>query len=287
MKRIVMKLSNLLYAGGLLLLATACEKDLPEFSDEVCMLNFYYGDNLTTAGVKAGMGVGSHSFKLNSAEGQMRDTVWLKVNTMGKLSDDSRPLALMQTEDTTRGVVNAVPGKHYVAFDDPSLQELYRVPGKSAVAEVPVVVLRDASLETDGDVVLKITFRDNGWFKTGYPEFATYTLTISDRFTKPTAWDQCSLDYYFGAYGPQKHELMIKWSKNAWDDEYIGTLFYEIYPGYFSPKEDAYIAYLGKWFAGKLEEENAGRLADPEIGEVWTEKDGTPVDFTPDDPYGY
>ncbi len=58
-----MKLSNLLYAGGLVLLATACEKELPKFSDEECMLTFHYGDGLTTAGVKDGMGRGSHSFK--------------------------------------------------------------------------------------------------------------------------------------------------------------------------------------------------------------------------------
>ena len=280
MKRIVMKLSNLLYAGGLLLLATACEKDLPKFSDEECMLTFHYGDGLTTAGVKDGLGSRSHSFKLNSAEGQMRDTVWLRVNTMGKLSADSRPLALMQVEDTTQGVVNAVAGKHYVAFDEPSLATLYQVPGDSAAVKVPVVVLRDASLEAEGDVVLKITFRDNGWFKAGYPEFATYTLTISDRLTKPEAWDKFSLNSYFGTYGPQKHELMIKWTEKSWDDEYISTLFYEYFQGYFAPKDEAYIAYLGQWFAERLEEENEERLANPEIGKVWEEEDG-PVDFTP------
>lgn len=280
-----MKLSNLLYAGGLLLLVTACEKDLPVFSDGECMLTFHYGDNLTTAGVRPGMGKGSHSFKLNSAEGQMRDTVWLKVNTMGKLSADDRPLALMQLEDTTKGVVNAIAGKHYVAFDDPSLAALYRVPGDSSAAKVPVVVLRDASLGS-GDVVLKITFKDNGWFKAGYPEFATYTLTISDRLSS-NAWGTYNLDYYFGPYGQQKHELMMTWTKKSWDDEYIASLFYEYFPGYFSPKDDAYIAYLSEWFAERLAEENENRLNNPEIGKVWEEENGDPVDFTPVDPYGY
>lgn len=77
--------------------------------------------------------------------------------------------------------------------------------------------------------MLKITFRDNGWFKAGYPEFATYTLTISDRLTKPEAWDKFSLSSYFGTYGPQKHELMIKWTEKPWDDEYISTLFMNIF----------------------------------------------------------
>lgn len=276
-----MKLSNVLYAGALFLLATACEKDLPEFSDGEGRLMFYYGKNLTTAGVQPGMGLGSHSFKLNSREGQLQDTVWLKLNTMGKLSGENRPLALMQLQDTTRGVLNAVAGKHYVAFDDPALAALYYVPADSATATVPVVVLRDPSLETDGDVVLKITFKDNGYFKAGYPEFATYTLTISDRFTQPAAWNTYDLDGYFGEYGPQKHELMIKWTQKAWDDEYIASLFYELFPGtgYYNPKDKAYIAWLNKWFAGRLEEENEIRLADPELGEVWKEKDGTEVAF--------
>ncbi len=288
MKPIAMKLLNLLYAGGLLLLVTACEKDLPVFSDGECMLNFNYGDNLTTAGVRPGMGVGSYSFKLNAQEGQMRDTVWLKVNTMGKLSKESRPIALVQMEDTTQGVINAVAGKHYVAFDEPGLAALYQVPGKSAVAEVPVVVLRDASLQ-QGNVVLKITFGDNGYFKAGYPEFATYQLIISDRLSS-AGWDKYMLDQYFGAYGPQKHELMIKWTGKTWDDEYIASLFYEYFPGLYAPKDNAYITYLGKWFAERLAEENAVRLSNPEIGEIWKEKPedgGGVVDFTPIDPYGY
>lgn len=46
----VMKLFNILYAAGLLLLAAACEKDLPTFSDDEGFLIFNYG-----AGKKTGM----------------------------------------------------------------------------------------------------------------------------------------------------------------------------------------------------------------------------------------
>lgn len=287
MKRIVMKYLNLLYATGLLFLAAACEKEIPKFSETDCQLNFYFGDDLKTESVRESMKKGSHSFKLHSAEGQMRDTVWLEVATMGKLSAQNRPVALEQIELTD--TLNAVPGKHYVPFNDASLADLYRIPANEARVKLPIVVLRDPSLE-EGDVVLRITFRDNGYFQSGYPEFSTYTLTISDNLTKPDFWDKLcpsfgsstGLDYIFGKYSPEKHALMIKWTQKPWDDEYIESLCYELMPGWdmWLAKEPAYIDYLASWFAEQLEEENAERVANGE--EPWE------VDFTPlDDPWGY
>ena len=93
----VMKLFNILYAAGLLLLAAACEKDLPTFSDDEGFLIFNYGAGKKTgdATVSESDRRGSYSFLLNAAEEQTRDTVWLKVNTLGKLSPDCRPIALV------------------------------------------------------------------------------------------------------------------------------------------------------------------------------------------------
>lgn len=270
MKRIIMKYLNLLYAAGLLFLATACEKEIPKYSETDCRLNFYFGDDLTTANVQESMKKGSHSFKLNSAEGQMRDTVWLEVVTMGKLSAQNRPVALEQIELTD--TLNAVPGKHYVAFDDASLADLYRIPANEARVKLPIVVLRDPSLK-EGDVALRITFRDNGYFQSGYPEFSIYTLTISDSLTRPDFWDKADLDYNFGTYSPEKHALMIKWTQKPWDDEYIESLCYEFFPGYWTAKEPAYMDYLSSWFAEQLEKENAERVENGE--EPWD------VDFTP------
>ena len=90
----VMKLFNILYAAGLLLLAAACEKDLPTFSDDEGFLIFNYGAGKKTgdATVSESDRRGSYSFLLNAAEEQTRDTVWLKVNTLGKLSPDCRPI---------------------------------------------------------------------------------------------------------------------------------------------------------------------------------------------------
>ncbi len=276
-----MKLFNILYAAGLLLLTAACEKDLPVFSDDEGFLIFNYGAGKKTddATVSENDRRGSYSFLLNAAEEQICDTVWLKVNTLGKLSSDSRPIALVQVEDTNRNVMNAVAGKHYVAFDDPSLAELYRMPGNSAVAEVPVVVLCDPSLK-EGDVTLKMTFGDNDWFKPGYPSFTTYTLTISDYLAEPKMWQELNVDYYLGTYGSKKHELMIQWTGKTWDDEYFRTLAtYDTNYGYWRFNDAAYIDYLDAWFARKLEEENALRLENDK--DIYREPNGKPVSFEP------
>ena len=112
-------------------------------------------------------------------------------------------------------------------------------------------------------------------------EFSTYTLTVSDRLSKPNAWDLASLDYYFGEYGEKKHELMMKWTEESWDDEYINSLFADIYGfGTLSPKDPNYIEWLAGWFAEQLEQENVERLQNKL--DVWKESDtGKPVDFTP------
>ena len=60
-----MKYLNILSAG-LLLLATACEKDIPKFSDPECLLNFYYGQDVTTEDVTDAMRAGSYSFRILS-----------------------------------------------------------------------------------------------------------------------------------------------------------------------------------------------------------------------------
>lgn len=182
------------------------------------------------------------------------------------------------------GERDAVAGKHYVAFTDAEMQSWYYIPAGQAEVLVPIVVKRDPSLETEGDVVLKFTFKENEYFKLGYPEFAVYSIVISDQLAKPTMWTTCNLNYYFGAYGPVKHELMIAWTEQAWDDTYIESLFYEYrYSGggvAWYPKDGNYISYLASWFAERLAKENAERLADPEIGDVYREANGDAVDFT-------
>lgn len=273
---------NILISLVLLTGLVACEKELPVYESTVCQLNFKYGTaNLTTDEVTEEMRIRSHSFVLNSGEGVMIDTVWVKVTSMGYLSDTNRTIELQQL---STGKQDAVAGKHYVSFDDPELKSRYYfLPANRPEVEIPIVVKRDPSLATDGDVSLKFTFKENENFKLGYPQFAEYTIIISDRLSKPSMWTDCELDYYLGAYGSKKHELMISWTGEIWDNTYINTLFYQAnYSGtlYWVPKDGNYMDYLAGWFADKLLKENAERLADPTIGDVYRESDGSPVDFT-------
>ena len=50
----------------------------------------------------------------------MLDTVWVRVQTMGLLSDQDRVVKFEQVEADS---LNAEPGVHYVAFDDPRVKD--------------------------------------------------------------------------------------------------------------------------------------------------------------------
>ena len=134
---------------------------------------------------------------------------------------------------------------------------------------MPIVVLRDPSLDTQS-VALRITFKDNGIFQPGYPAYNTHTLHISGRLTRPSQWDLNYWDYNFVEYTETIHELMIQWTGNAWDDDYIKEL---------AAGDSAYLDYLKGYFQEKLAELNAKRQA--QGLDILREPDGTPVKFEP------
>ena len=258
-------------AGCCLLAFTACEKDLQPYNTPGAWLNFAFressGELITSSeGLYDDIYNTYYSFALQSAKAGVditQDTVWIEVTTMGFLSDQNRTVEL---EQVATGEEDAVPGVHYVAFDDPSLLAKSYVPAGQNIASVPIVVLRDASLD-EHDVVLKIAVKDNGVFKPGYEEFSTRTLHISSQLAKPGNWD-VTMDFLFGAYTPAKHALMIEWTGELWDDAYVEEL---------NNGDYGYMEYLGQWMKDKLAEENQKRL---DAGmDIYREPDGTPVSF--------
>ncbi len=239
---------------------TSCEKDQPVYSEETCWLNFkslssYESDQTEYSFVYSGSSV-------------TQDTVWMTVTTLGFVKDYDRALAIEQVESSEN---DAVPGKHYVAFDDPSLQKYYVMPAGAVSTDIPVVVLRDASLKS-GVVNLEISIKENENFKVGYETDRYRTITISDKLSKPSNWERCSLDYYISVYTKGVHQFMIDVSGERWDEDYISSL-----------ADYGYVEYLGSYFAKKLEEVNAERVANG-LG-VLLEEDGTPVKFEIDDPW--
>ncbi len=267
-------IKHALTALTLLPLAASCEKDLPQYNTHDAWLNFVYynykGEQINSAeSLEEGATNTYYSFVMSSiTEGKelTEDTVWVEVSTMGFLSDENRTVEFEQIATTEN---DAAPGTHYVAFNDPQLLAKSYVPGGANTAFIPIVVLRDASLK-EKDAVLRFTIKDNGIFKPGYEAMSVQTLYISGHLSQPGNWSTLYFNYYFGEYGPKKHELMIEWTGKNWDDDYLE----ELYNG-----DQGYLDYLSHWFMEKLEDENRKRM---EAGlDIYREDDGTEIDFTP------
>ncbi len=252
---------------------SSCEKDLPLYDDPTCRLNFYYQSVSSTEDFDASLAGQTYSF-VYSGENVVRDTIWVDVETMGFTSDKDRPVELQQL-DTTANM--AVAGRHYVAFDDPSLADYYKIPAGQARASLPIVLLRDESLK-DTSVVLKFGFKETDYFKHGYPVFQARSITFTDRLAEPANWNKAyhpypnypsisiSFSNYFGAYGVVKHQFLINKTGNAWDDDYIDELM---------TGDSNYLYYMMQKMQKLLAEENASRA---ERGlEPLTEADGTVV----------
>lgn len=270
-----MKRLHVLLAGIAVLGMAACSEQQPgEYALEGDRLNFTieasddYGEQLPAADITDEQRTYAFSFVYGGDDVE-RDTVWFEATIMGDLSKMYRPYCLQQIQ--REGVMNAEPGVHYVAFDDPEVQDLYRVAPDSNSVQVPVIVLRRDPILQDTTVVLEFGFVANEYFQPGYDGFSHRILEITDRLAKPANWDGGYMEvYYFGKYGEVKHQLMIDWTGNPWDEEYIEE---------FLSGDTAYLNYIIDYCAQRLEEENAARLAAGE--DVYREKDGTEVVFGP------
>lgn len=172
MREMMKRLSILWLCAALLPLFASCEKDLEPYSMEECRLNFryyysFYDRWMTTEDLESSDdSYRTTVYSFVYAGGVERDTLWFPVQTSGFLSDVSRPIALQQmtVPDT---VDNAEEGIHYIAFDDPAVAHLYQVPANTDTLSIPVILLRDKSLDSK-DIVLRFGFKDNGVFKPGF-----------------------------------------------------------------------------------------------------------------------
>lgn len=268
------------FMAGLLLtvLFASCEKDLQVYSDPTCRLNFYY-DIESVSSFKESMARSTYSFVYGSSDVE-KDTLWYEMETMGFVADHDRAITLVQVDSA--GVTNAMPGKHYVAFDDPSMASYYVIPAGKARIKVPVVILRDASLKNE-TVVLKFKIQPNAEFQQGYSALQTRVIQFTDQLSEPSKWSYgfpyseyssytVSLSEYFGDYGVVKHQFLIEQTGEKWDDEYIEKIM---------TGDSNYLMYLLRKMAKRLDEVNAERESRGE-GPL-TEGDGTVVEIT--DPY--
>lgn len=241
----------------------SCEKEDAYYETPDCHLNFAYGD-ATSEQITEAMITTTYSFRY-AGDTVRNDTLWFEVETMGFLSPTDRPLRLQQFP--AEEVENAVPGRHYTAFDDAGLAQFYRIPANQSKVRIPVVLLRgDTALRTRA-MTLKFGFAANEFFTPGYEEMCVRIVHITDYLTEPAGWRN---SYSLGRYGQMKHQLMIEWTGEPWDEQYIKT---------YINTDAAYRTYILGWLRKKLAEENDKRLADPAIGDVYRETDGSAVSF--------
>lgn len=197
-----------------------------------------------------------HSFFLVPGDGP--DTVYVQVQTMGYLVDKDRPILLEQTNSGDENA--AVPGVHYMPFDDPEVSKYHVIPANSARASVPVILLRDESLDLK-QVRLELKVAQNEHFRPGIPQWTTFVIKTTAEAVKPSNWDT-RWRYYFGAsWGSVKMKFII---------DVTGYTDWGIVPS-----DSGYLNYLRTKVLSKFQEYNSANPENP-----LKEADGTLVSFT-------
>lgn len=249
----------------------SCENDYPMYDEPDNRLNFVY--ETTAAGTVVHRTI-NFTFAYTPSE-IIQDTVWVEVQTMGFLSDVDRRFALQQVKT---GSGDAEAGKHYIDFENAELAaKWYYIPAGQTKRRVPVVILRDDTME-EREFKLLVEIKENDNFKTGYPNYSQIELNVSDILTQPKNWPSTGFSlaaYYFaGDYGKVKHRFMVDVGTPVGlipNDEHM-------FAEYASYDVDMSLAgYYYSFFASEVLKENARREA-LGLGKM-KEEDGTLVRF--------
>ena len=214
----------------LMMLGGCNEQEAALYSDEP-KISFTRGDN----------GYGqqdsiSQTFFLLPSE-QSRDTVWVELSLEGMPAAAPRTIKIEQTNAGKAGAAEA--GKHYVAFDDPSIAEAMQLPANAVSVNIPIILLLDNSLYNE-KVAIEMTVAENENFKPGIEENRNFKVTTTAMAEEPSTWT--TWQYYFGTWGSVKMKFII---------DYVGFSSFEERP------ETAYCDYLQAKAFEKLEEYNA------------------------------
>lgn len=140
-------------------------------------------------------------------EAVKRDTVYVRVCTMGMPEAVDRPVRLLQTNVGKPDAAEA--GVHFVAFDNAEVKDSLRIPAQAVFVDIPVIVLRDASLSL-GVKRLELALVENDYFRLGIDEWRTFVVTISDLVSKPKMWDTRYYLFMGASWGPVKMRFLIK-----------------------------------------------------------------------------
>lgn len=159
----------------------------------------------------------------------VRDTIYIRVNTIGGITDKDRPVKLVQVPEydytyvrdpvtnqitdtiATERPFKAVAGKQYVAFDDPAIASLMVVKANRAIDSLPIILLRDATLK-DNTYRLRVRLDSSAAFSLGESKAIERTIVFSDRLERFYSWrfdnGTAPAFYSFGKYSTGKHQFM-------------------------------------------------------------------------------
>lgn len=244
-KTCFMKLIKYLCLVSLLLFGSSCEEEMP---------SMYEGQESAYIYTSDGSRAEAHSFFI-VPESQMRDTVWITVQAMGRTSAEKRSFVLTQTNVGQDSA--AISGRHYIAFNDPEMMPYLFITEDSAQARIPIILLRTKDMELT-KIKLVLAIEENEYFEAIHlPAYADYTITTTAVAEKPERWD-IYLRRSFGEWGSRKMKFMT---------DVTGVTDWNIDP------DSQYEAYLVARCKNALNEYN-------ETHEVkLAEADGTLVEF--------
>jgi len=205
----------------------------------------------------------SFTFAYDSKKVTM-DTVSISVVTSGFITDYDRPLEIEQVYyqptdqngEKLDSVLQAIPGIHYIPFDDSELKDKYYIPAGRNSASIPIILKRDPSLQNDR-YYLKIAIKENEYFKQSFKDKITTTFELSDMLSQPSSWERINNWCFAGEYGPVKHQFMIEVSGKKCDEDYFFNIYH---PGL--TVDYGVVDYLSSFYSNKLIELNKKRKSE-------------------------
>ncbi len=200
-------------------------------------------------------------------ESVMRDTVYVALATMAAIPSEDLQIKMEAFDSDTlsyperidEGTINAIPGVHYVPFEDPAYDDVVFHSGRMQDS-IPIIVLRDPSLK---ETTYRITFRllDSENALAADKRENRAVVYIADKVSKPVNWNS----WYFGTYGDVKMDFMIRHSDLVWDEDDMQMVL----------DDDFLLSYYVYKFQDDLKKENELLGDDAPL----TEADGTVVSF--------
>ncbi|MDR2415030.1 MAG: DUF4843 domain-containing protein [Odoribacteraceae bacterium] len=181
-------------------LACACtEQQVSDYSGDAAL--YFYRGSYETIHVYQQDSL-FYSFLSSQEE---RDTVYIDTRVMGAPVDRPRAISIEQVDASDP--LAAIPGTHYVAFDDPAVKPLMYIPANATAYRMPVILLRHESLKQE-IITLRLRIVENDEFKIGIDKQAAFQVKFSDQFLPSTNWrpgNALGWTLVFGEYGKQKH----------------------------------------------------------------------------------